>query len=51
MAEKFEHSKAKHEREALAPVRRNERLQMAVALAFIAFLAAGYLNQTVLHWF
>ena len=51
MAETFEYSKAKHEREVLASVRRDKRLQMAVAIGLIAFLAAAYLNQTVLHWF
>ena len=51
MAETFEHSKAKHEREVLAPARRNERLQMAIAVGIVAVLAATYLNQTVLHWF
>lgn len=51
MAEMFEYSKAKHEREVLVPARRDRRLQMAVAIGFIAFLTAAYLNQTVLHWF
>lgn len=51
MAETFEYSKAKHERVVLAPARREKRLQMAVAIGFIAVLTAAYLNQTVLHWF
>jgi hypothetical protein len=50
MAETFKHSKAKHEREVLAPARRNERRQLAVAFAFVAVLAAGYVTQHVLHW-
>ncbi len=43
MTEKFEYSKAKHEREVLAPQRRTKRLELVVAIAFIAVLAAGYL--------
>lgn len=50
MAEKFEHSKAKHEREVLAPARRAERQQLAVALVIVAVLVAGYIFQPVIHW-
>lgn len=50
MAEKFEHSKAKHEREVLAPARRAERLQLAAALVIVTVLAAGYIFQPVIHW-
>lgn len=51
MAETFKYSKAKHLREVLAPVQRNLRMQMAVAVVFLAIIAAAYVNQTVLHWF
>ncbi len=50
MEEKFEHSKAKHEREVLAPARRTERQQLAVALVIIAVLSAGYVFQPDIHW-
>lgn len=50
MKEKFEHSKAKHEREVLAPARRAERLKLAVALVIVAVLFAGYVFQPVIHW-
>lgn len=50
MAETFEHSKAKQDREVLAPILREKRLQMAVALALLVTLATGYVTQHVLHW-
>lgn len=50
MTEKFEYSKAKHEREVLAPQRRAERLQLAVAIAFVAALVAGYVFQPNIPW-
>lgn len=50
MEEKFEYSTAKHEREVLAPARRAERLQLAVALVIVAVLAAGYVFQPDIHW-
>ena len=50
MEEKFDYSKAKHEREVLAPARRAERLKLVVALVFVAVLAAGYVFQPDIHW-
>lgn len=45
MEEKFEYSKAKHEREVLAPARRAKWLELAVSWGFIAMLSAGYIFQ------
>jgi accessory gene regulator protein AgrB len=51
MAEIFEYSKTKHEREVLVHAKRKERLQMAVAVITVLLLVAAYVNQTALRWF
>lgn len=50
MPETFDYSKAKHAREVLAPAKQKERLQLAIALAVVAILAAGYVIQYVPRW-
>lgn len=50
MAEIYEYSDAKHQRETVFPAKLKARREMAVVLVFIAILVAGYVTQHILHW-